>query len=404
MSSPAEAGPLSTHYRKGDAVVVTIEKIVPRGFGLGFAENLTVLVPLAAVGDVVRVRIRECKRRLAFAEIIEIQRAGPARTAAPCRYYGVCGGCDLQHLTYQAQTEAKVGIIRDCLTRIGKIEFEDEIPIIASPQMLEYRSRARWHLDADRRTIGYKRRDSNAVVDIDSCAVLTPGLQSALDYLRISADWDGLKSGLHEVEAVSGEGGRVSTHFVGKTGDAAEIDIDLAGERYSYSAETFFQANRSLVPQLIEAALGDAAGAKAFDLYCGVGLFSLPLARRFDRVFAVEENKYAVGIARKNAGNARIANLEIVNKSVGRFVNSGKFAEADVVLLDPPRTGPEDGVIEAIAASKPSRISYISCEPSILARDLRRLLDSGYSIASITAIDLFPQTHHVETVVHLSRQ
>jgi len=392
---------LSTHYRKGDAVVVTIEKIVPRGFGLGFAENLTVLVPFAAVGDTVLVKIRECKKRLAFCEIVEIKRAGPARIPAPCPQYGVCGGCDFQHLGYKAQLDAKIGIIRDCLTRIGKIEFEFDIPIIASAQEFEYRSRARWHLDTQQHAFGYKRRDSNDVVDIGSCAILTPGMQSTLDYLRLSADWSALQKGQQEIEAVSGEGGRVSTHSPGAKGDAAEIEIDLAGENYSYSAETFFQANRFLIPDLIETAIGDSEGKTAYDLYCGVGLFSVPLARRFEKVIGVEENKAAVEIAKKNAANAGLSNLELISKGVSSFLDSRKAKRADLVVLDPPRTGPEDGVIDALATLHPIHISYISCEPSILARDLRRLVDAGYSINSITALDLFPQTHHVETVVHL---
>lgn len=404
MSSPAEAGPLSTHYRKGDAVVVTIEKIVPRGFGMGFAENLTVLVPLAAVGDTVLVKIRECKKRLAFCEIVEIKRAGTARIAAPCPQYGVCGGCDFQHLNYQAQLDAKVNIIRDCLTRIGKIEFDREIPIIASPQEFEYRSRARWHLDTERQAFGYKRRDSNDVVDIGSCPILTPGMQSALDYLRLSTDWSAFKNGQHEIEAVSGEGGRISTHVPGSKAEAAEIDIELAGETYSYSAEAFFQANRYLIPKLIETAIGESTGATALDLYCGVGLFSLPLARRFEKVTGVEGNWRSVKLARKNADMAGIANIELVHRNVERFLTSGACTSAEFVLLDPPRTGPEDGVIDALATLHPARIAYVSCEPSIMARDLRSLLDGGYVVDSITALDLFPQTHHVETVVHLTAE
>lgn len=395
---------MGTHYRKGDTVTVTIEKIVPRGFGLGFADNLTVLVPLAAVGDTLLVKIRECKKRLAFCEIVEIKRSGPARIPAPCPEYGVCGGCDFQHLNYQAQLDAKVNIIRDCLTRIGKIEFEREIPIIASPQEFEYRSRARWHLDAKRQAFGYKRRDSNEVIDIGSCPILTPGMQSTLDYLRLSTDWSSFANGQYEIEAVSGEGGRISTHSPESKVEAAAIDIELAGEKYAYSAETFFQANRSLIPDLIETAIGDAAGSTALDLYCGVGLFSVPLARRFAQVTGVEGNWRSIKFARKNIETGRLDNVELLHRSVEAFLKSGKRKSAEFVLLDPPRTGPESGVITGIVEMRPERVSYVSCEPSILARDLRQLVDGGYAIRSITALDLFPQTHHVETVVHLDAQ
>lgn len=395
---------MDTYYRKGDTVEIRIEKIVPRGLGLGFAENLTLLVPLTAPGDVVRVKIRESKNRLAFGDVVDVKTAGKGRTLAPCPQYGICGGCDFQHLSYQAQLDAKVGMIRDCLTRIAKLDFDGDIPIIASPQQFEYRSRARWHLDAKRQAFGYKRRDSNEVVDISSCPILTPGMQSTLDYLRLSADWSSFTNGQHEIEAVSGEGGRISTHSPESKGEAAEIDIELAGEKYAYSAETFFQANRSLIPKLIETAIGDAAGSMALDLYCGVGLFTVPLARRFAQVTGVEGNWRSIKFARKNTETARLDNVELLHRSVEAFLKSGKKKRADLVLLDPPRTGPESGVIPGIVEMRPGHISYVSCEPSILARDLRQLVDGGYAIRSITALDLFPQTHHVETVVHLDAQ
>ena len=119
---------------------VTIEKIVPRGLGLAFAENLTVLVPLAAPGDEFRVSIREIKKRTAFADIVSVTRSGPRRVLPECELYGKCGGCDMQHMDYRAQLDAKKGFVRDCLQRIGKIEFDGEIEMISSPQPFDYRS------------------------------------------------------------------------------------------------------------------------------------------------------------------------------------------------------------------------------------------------------------------------
>lgn len=394
---------MSTTYTKGDLIEVKIEKVVPRGFGLGFAENLTVLVPLAAPHDVLKVRIREIKKHTAFAEIVEIVRRGPKRVAAPCQYYGACGGCNFQHLDYEAQLAAKVGIIQDCLKRIGRIELDGDIAIIPSPNQFEYRSRARWHVDRANRRIGYHRRDSNEVIDISTCPILTPGMQSTLDYLRATIDWDMLWSDDSEIEAASGEGGHVSTFSAELSEPPAELSIDLAGENYSYTAETFFQGNRSIVEQLVATAIGDASGGTALDLYCGVGLFALPLARRFRKVTGVEENGLAVQFAKKNAGNAGLQNLNFVAKSVESFLlTDKKKKKLDFVLLDPPRSGTEKRTIPSIIELAPQRISYVSCEPSILARDLRVFIDAGYKIVSMTALDLFPQTHHVETVVHLA--
>lgn len=395
---------MSKYYTKGDQLEVRIEKIVPRGFGLAFAENLTILVPLAAPGDIVRVKIRDIKKkRMAFADIVDVVHTGPKRIAPPCSLYGTCGGCDFQHLSYPAQLEAKIGIIRDCLKRIGKIDYDGEIKMIASPEQLEYRSRARWQVDKANHVLGYFRRNSHDVVDIGNCPILTPGMRSTLDYLRAGLDWENFKSESPEIEAVSGEGGRISTYSHDLNEPAAEIGIEVAGENYAYTAETFFQANRFLVEKLIKTAIGNASGDTAFDLYCGVGLFALPLAHRFKEVTGVEESASAIDLANKNAASAKLQNVEFVNKGVEKFLFTNKTENIDFCLIDPPRVGCEKQVIPKLIELKPAHISYVSCEPSILARDLPVFLAACYKIDSITALDLFPQTHHVETVVHLSR-
>lgn len=180
---------MSKLYKIGDGIDIRVEKIVPRGLGLGFAENLTVMVPLAAPGDELRVRITELKKRLAFAEIVEIKAPGSARIKAPCPYFGRCGGCDFQQLTYEAQLEAKAGIIRDCLHRIGKIEYGGEIRVVPSPNEFGYRSRARWHLDREKKAIGYMARDSHTVIDILECPILAPDLQGILQATRGNVNW-----------------------------------------------------------------------------------------------------------------------------------------------------------------------------------------------------------------------
>jgi 23S rRNA (uracil1939-C5)-methyltransferase len=393
---------LSKHYTTGDVIDVRIEKIVPRGFGLAFAENLTVLTPLTAPGDLLRVRIVEIKKRMAFAEIVEIVQPGVNRAEPPCKYFGTCGGCDFQQMQYAAQLDAKVGIIRDCLHRIGKIEHEGEIAMIASHNEFGYRSRARWHLDREKRAVGYFRRDSHDVIDIDACPILTPGLQSTLEYARESMNWESLWSDRAEMEAATGEEGRVSIYSAEMAEPTAELSFAANGDLYAFSAQSFFQANKFLIPELIEAALGGAGGDAAFDLYCGVGLFTLPLAKRFKKVVAVEENPVAVDFAKKNIAGAGLTNVRLVGESVGRFLSENQKKKLDLILIDPPRSGTEKQTIPAIARLKPTEISYVSCEPSILARDLRTLIDAGYKIEKITALDLFPQTHHVETVVRLS--
>ncbi|CAN5337838.1 23S rRNA (uracil(1939)-C(5))-methyltransferase RlmD [soil metagenome] len=392
---------MSKIYNTGDVIDVRIEKIVPRGFGIAFSEELTVLTPLTAPGDTARVQLGEIKKRMAFAEVVEITEPGPKRITPPCKYFGSCGGCDFQQMDYAAQLEAKVGIIRDCLKRIGKIEHDD-IAVVASPNEFGYRSRARWHIDRDEETLGYFRRDSHEVIDVDTCPILTPELQSGLTTIREGISWGEIWSNKAQIEAATGEGGQVSTYSADMAEVTTELSCELDGVKFVYSAETFFQANKSLIHALVEAALGDTNGEASFDLYCGVGLFTVPMAKRFTTVVGVEENRKSIKFAKRNVFTAGLSNVRLASQSVAKFLMENQKKGLDLVLIDPPRSGTEKQTIPKIARLKPAQISYVSCEPSILARDLRTFLDAGYKIDKITAIDLFPQTHHVETVVRLS--
>jgi 23S rRNA (uracil1939-C5)-methyltransferase len=390
---------------------VTVEKIVPNGFGLGFADGLTVFVSLAAAGDRLRVRVNQRKGKTAFAEIVEVIEPSPERIAPPCQYFGRCGGCDFQQMDYAAQLRAKIGIVRDCLTRIGKIDYPHEIEILASPRAFGYRSRAQWHAETRQRRLGYFRRHSHDVIDVETCPIVTEELQATLTNLRATLDWRSFFAPRVEFEAASAGAGQVSLYSAELVEPTAEISFQLDENRYFYDAQSFFQGNLFLIDALVETALRDARGATALDLYCGVGLFTLPLARRFGKVYGVESNDKAIDAARKNLEHARLESAEFFAEPVGEWL--GEFqtnptseipnpkSTVDFLLLDPPRAGTEKDVIEKILEIRPAHIAYVSCEPSTLARDLRLLCENIYEIESITALDLFPQTHHVETVVHL---
>lgn len=388
-----------------DEITVEIVKIVPNGFGLAFAEKLTVFVSLAAVGDKVRVKINQLKGKLAFAEIVEIIAPSPDRIAPPCKYFGSCGGCDFQHLNYEAQLVAKVGIIKDSLTRIGKLNYDKEIKIIKSPKEFGYRARAAWHADTRRKKVGYFRRNSHNVIDIETCPILTGELQTLLTELRGEIEWESFWGEKVEIEAASA-GEQVSIYSNEIIEPTEELYFSVKDEKYFYDATSFFQGNPYLIESLLEVALKDASGNFALDLYCGVGLFTLPLARKFGKVVGIEGYEKAVEFAKKNVENARIENAEVICENVGEWlsVNSNNLTEVDFILLDPPRAGTEKETIESLLKIKPKQISYVSCEPSTLARDLRVLCENDYEIERVTAIDLFPQTHHIETVVRLYRK
>lgn len=380
---------------------VTVEKIVPRGLGLAFAEGLTVFVPLSAPGDKLAVRLEQVKGNTAFAEIEAILEPSAERGIPPCKYFGTCGGCDLQQLPYDRQLAAKLAIIQDSLQRIGKIEFAD-IPMIASPLPLGYRTRALWHVDTRAATMGYYKRNSHDVVDIDHCPILDPALDATLQRFRSDMDPGRFWEEKAVVEAAVGSGGSISINSPDLPEAVHEVTVEAAGERYFFDATSFFQGNLSLVEALVETAIGGAAGTRALDLYCGVGLFSLPLARKFKKVTGVEANARAIEFAKKSAEASAMENVEFIAAGVGKFLFESDPGPVDFVLLDPPRAGTEKNVIRRIIAMGPREVSYVACDPSILARDLRRLMDGGYSIDSITALDLFPQTHHVEAVARLT--
>jgi tRNA/tmRNA/rRNA uracil-C5-methylase (TrmA/RlmC/RlmD family) len=380
---------------------VEIERLLPGGVGLAHAEGLTLFVSLAAPGDVVRVRIDRVQGAVGFASIVEVLKPSTVRVEPPCPYFGRCGGCDFQQLTYEAQLKAKVEMIRDCLHRIAKLEVPGEIPITPSVNQWQYRSRATWQVDSDLRLMGYFERGTNRICDVEYCAVLAPQLQQTLEKTRTYLASKTTRQPRHIDVVLGDEGLSVSPAIAGFS--ARVINRRIANETYSFSADTFFQINHEMLESLIAAAMGDMTGQKAIDLYCGAGLFTLPMARRFARVTGVEANARATQFARRNVEAAKLENIEIANLGVADWLkHSRSFEVLDFLLLDPPRVGCENAVIAGILGMRPRRIAYVSCDPATLARDLKKIIADNYTLDSVAAFDMFPQTHHVETVARLT--
>lgn len=439
---------------------VTVERILPGGLGLAHVDGRTILVALSAPGDRLRVKIERLKGNVAFASIQEIVAPSSVRIEPPCPYFGSCGGCNFQQLNYAAQLDAKVEIIKDCLRRIGCIENVPEFQITPAPNQWHYRSRAQWQYDMVRQRLGYFESGSRRVCDVAECAVLVPELQDTLSSLRGQMEHGARPEDARDFRAVVGDNGvsispnvRSPTVREGSTGKApVDITRTIAGETYQLNAESFFQTNADLLPPLIESALHEAQGESAVELYCGVGLLTIPLARKFTSVVGVESDSRAARFAQSSLSLAGLSNTTIANEDVARWleeelecggnakrrrrfgspareklptrsgddadslnrgltesvVNAGALQKGaafphavDFILLDPPRTGAESRVIAGILRIRPKRISYVSCDPATLARDLKKLFAGGYLLESIVAFDMFPQTHHVETVVRL---
>jgi 23S rRNA (uracil1939-C5)-methyltransferase len=378
---------------------VEVERILPGGKGLAHAGGKTVFVSLAAPGDRLRVRVEHERGNVLFASIEEIITPSPVRVEPPCPYFGRCGGCDFQQLTYEAQLAAKAEIICDCLHRIARLEQVPKFAVTGSPDTWRYRMRATWQIDREQRRIGYYEGGSRRVCDVADCAVLQPALQERLERVR-ATEWRQFPEELQHLDVVVGENG-VSFAPPFAEFETLPLSLTVRGEVYHYNAETFFQINPSLLAALIDFALADFTGGRALDLYSGVGLFTLPLARRFESVFAVEANPAATRFARRNLQHAELVNARVVTATVTDWMRGASLDQVDFVLLDPPRTGAESAVIEGVLRAKAPRVCYVSCDPATLARDLKKLITGGYHVQSLNAFDLFPQTHHVETVVHL---
>lgn len=390
----------------GEIQEITIEKVIYGGDGLGRVNQQTVFVPFAAPGDRLRVRITKLERNFARAVIEEILEPSPQRREPPCKHFGICGGCQLQHIDYSTQLKIKADIIRESLQRIGGIKWENEIEVLSADEF-GYRARAEIKRGADA-TLGFFQANSHEICEITECPILLPAAQQKLQALRTKAD--SLPKSATRVYLTAGDEEVIATPATGENARTAEIDArgtvaqTISGFNYHFGVRTFFQSNRLLVEKLVNTAIGDAHGKVAFDLYAGAGLFSLPLAQRFKQVYAVEGSKISVHHGLANAQTNHIQNVSYEALSVESWLKhkAPKLPRPDFVLLDPPRAGAGEPVVNRLLSLKPKAIHYVSCDPTTLARDLKLMRTGGYRLNAVTMLDMFPQTFHVETVVKLT--
>jgi 23S rRNA (uracil1939-C5)-methyltransferase len=403
----------------GDVVEAVVERIVPGGLGLCHLEGRTLFIALAAPGDRVRARIQRVQGRTAFGEIEELIEESPQRVEPFCPYFGTCGGCDFQQLTYQAQVAAKAEIVVDCLRRIAGIAEPPVVEVIPSPEPVAHRSRAEWQITEG--AIGYFERNSHTVIDIEACPVLTPELAEAFARVRAARYKRNGQVQSVQLRAVAG-GGKVSFSPPIAGIRRETLEVAIAGERYRFNADCFFQTNLAILPALVDEAMrfaeaaaewskqesldsGGSGKSTAVDLYSGVGLFTLPLARRFDRVTAVEIHHLATTFAEQNVHAAGLSNVRLAPLPVDRWLGTRarSLKHVGLAVVDPPRSGLGAAVLEGLARMQPQWISYVSCDPATLARDIKGLTAHGYALERVTTFDMFPQTHHVEATAHLQR-
>ncbi len=389
---------------------LTIERIVGDGKGIGFHDGLTVFVPETAPGDRVRATVRSKRGKVVQAELAEVLEPSPQRVEPPCPYFAACGGCDFQQLSYEDQLATKVSMVQDSLRRIGKLDPVPDVAITASPDPVAYRSRAEWQIDQRHREIGYFAAGSRQVVDIDRCIILTPNLQNLLTTLREDFAAGMVSRSAYEYRGVEGDVG-LALEPTGGTRSRLVMRT-VGGHPYRYNADCFFQSNIPVTELLLERVLeiadvaADDDHGLAIDLYCGVGLFTKPLADRFDRAIGVESERTASKFAVENTGaSAEDSGVRIVTAPVEHWIAEDRspLGRVSLLVFDPPRAGAGAKVVEGMARMKPAHIAAVSCDPATFARDVRGLIDSGYELVSVDAYDMFPQTHHVELVGHLQR-
>lgn len=391
----------------GQECEVTIEKLIYGGQGLARFQGATIFVPLSAIGDKLKVRITNTEKTFFRAEIIEILEPSIDRRKPHCKHFGQCGGCQLQHLDYSVQLIAKAEFIRDSLKRIGHFDWQSTIEIKHDK---EFNYRNRTQLKVERATtpfqIGFYKEGSHEVCDIEDCPILAPELNQALTKVRNSQQDIALSEiAYSKIDLIKGDKGVSSNQKIADlTPEAISqkvLDID-----YSFDPGCFFQVNQYLLTTLIEMVIGTRKGKIAIDLYAGIGFFALQLAKSYQKVIATEVHQQTSNWAIHNIEANSINNVEFFSFSTEKWLAkfSRKFGGIDLIVLDPPRVGIIKKTLLSIAEMRPKEIVYVSCDPSTLARDLRVLADNGYELVSITGIDLFPQTYHIETVAVLKRQ
>ena len=443
-------------------LTLTVSGLAFRGHGIArTSDGQVVFLPYAVPGDVVRARIVESKGDYLRGAIEQIEEPSADRVSPPCRHFGRCGGCQWLHLNDEAQRHWKAEILRDQLARLGGFRDVPLEPLVRPTDGLGYRTRAQlqvrevegWY------QFGFFAPASHRVVPVGTCPLLHPMLNEILEELarQRTPPLTKLVPGLHEVWLLAsprsnqllltlvgrqveraslrhlffvlrervphltglvlmgaektdrGQVGKSepAPRFLDRFGDG-HLTMQAGGYRFRVDAASFFQPSEAAAETLIQLVLEMAAlegNERIVDLYCGVGTFTVPLAQRVATVIGVEGNPRAARDAEFNIKAAGLGeNGRILRMPVSHALETRKLGdEANIAVVDPPRLGLERAILEGIVALHPRRIIYVSCDPSTLARDLKRLVQRGYELKHVRPLDLFPQTYHIESVSLLDR-
>jgi len=416
---------------------MTIDRLSFGPAGVGRVDGKVVFVPRTVPGDEVVISIDSQKKNYATGKVLEIRVPSQHRRQPPCPHASLCGGCPWQHIDYQEQLRAKESLVEEQLRRIGRLKDVPLLPIVASPQEWRYRQRIRLRIDRSGR-VGFVALHSHEVVEIDSCLVAWEGVSL---HLRLLRDWlASLHTMVEQVELAveeplaqsqdqriviiaqteglfCREDDQSCRNFLAAHAEIAGVFMQGKGWRRRWGNTTrslgseeellahgsaFTQVNAAVNRLLVESVLqlSDVqASDRVIELYCGSGNFSVPLARHAHELIGIEQVPAAIISARKNATRSGVTNTRFLQDSarngVQALLRSG--INGDVIVLDPPRSGAAE-VVDDLPRFGARVITYVSCDPTTLARDLRSLSQYGYQLRAVQPIDMFPQTYHVEVV------
>lgn len=418
---------------------VTVEGIAFGGKGIARQDGFVLFVPYTAPGDVIKCRITQKKKTFANAELLEILSESPLRAIPRCPYFGTCGGCQLQHLSYQSQLDYKQQTVSDALKRIGHLQVKVQ-PTVSSNQKWEYRRHVTLTLRSfqNRIVIGYISNDNASLLEVKKCPIFIP-LEDPLIQLISEALYNFYPAPFHEgkltifksekeqyllyfqlptniedhsffthlladVKPLSGIVVKAANNYFsfGET----QLQCSLEGMIFSFMPGAFIQNHPEQSQNIYKNVITLAQKSqpkRVLDLYCGIGISSLLLAKEGFSLCGVEENPLAIELAHQNAITNKIDNVQFIQADVQQILKDCLKKYFELVIVNPPRVGLDPRVIKTLLQHPPKEIIYISCMPSTLARDLSLLCDRIYEIKYCQPFDMFPQTAHVETLVHLSK-
>jgi 23S rRNA (uracil1939-C5)-methyltransferase len=395
----------------GDRVGTLIGDVAFGGDGVGRIGDCVLFAPFTVDGDEVEVEITEVKKRYARGRLLRIVSPSVHRVAPPCPYYARCGGCRMQHIAYVHQLEIKRRQVEQTFRRIAKLSPPTVESVILSPRPYGYRGKAEFHLAGGRggRRLGLMALATNDIVEVEQCGICDDSINRKLGELR-----EGLQRGDVRPEGDrqviwSDEPGEPPVGVATGSGRVPDVTRIVRRKRLTVPYRGFFQANIALVGELVDQVAGMCAlsgGETIVDAYGGVGLFSLFLGERAGRLFGIEGDREAVRCARINLRREGLTQAEFFLGDVADVLDwefLRRRMKADVLVLDPPRDGCGNEVIEMAAAIGPERIVYVSCNPATQARDIRRLVECSYALRRLQPLDMFPQTAHIEAVALLTR-